>query len=200
MTEAFSKRIYTVSAFRRDVEELVANMDEFRAARRAGRISPAFAERIMLTVTAVNGCRYCSYAHTRMALEAGVPPEHIQNIAEGKLGELPPEEAVALVFAQHYAESRGSPDSEAWQRLVKAYGSDAARDVLANARMIQVGNLMGNTFDALLSRFRGRPAAGSSIWQELGVLLGALVIIPWAMVKSALSHRARQSGVTTAQG
>jgi AhpD family alkylhydroperoxidase len=200
MTETFNKRIYTVSAFRRGVEELVAHMDELREARGARRVSPIFAERIMLAVTAVNGCRYCSYAHTRMALRTGVPAEDIESIAEGELGRLPPEEAVALVFAQHYAETGGKPDAEAVQRLVDAYGPDAARDILANARMIQVANLIGNTVDALLSRLRGKPAAQSSVWQELGVILGAFVFIPWAMVKRVFSRRTKQSEIAAARG
>ena len=40
-------------------------------AKKNKELSPDFIERIMLAVTEVNGCAICSYAHTKMALEAG---------------------------------------------------------------------------------------------------------------------------------
>jgi AhpD family alkylhydroperoxidase len=186
---SFQKRVYTVAAFRQDIADALAHMDEFRAAYRSGRVSRAFAERIMLAVTQVNGCRYCHYGHTRAALRAGVPPEDIRHLVEGELGRLPSEEVVALTFAQHYAETAGNPDPEAWQRLVDTYGPDTARDIVAFIRMITIGNLAGNTLDALLSRLQGRPAAGSSLGQELGVVLGAGVIVPVEMAKNMLPAR-----------
>jgi hypothetical protein len=48
-------------------------------------------------------------------------------------------------------------------------------------RMITFGNLLGNTFDAILSRFSGKPAQGSSLWSELGVLLGAIWMPPFRL-------------------
>ena len=38
-------------------------------------LSPAFRERLMLAVTAVYGCRYCSFAHAREAISKGVSQE-----------------------------------------------------------------------------------------------------------------------------
>ncbi|NCP16180.1 hypothetical protein GW866_03945 [bacterium] len=56
--------------------------------------------------------------------------------------------------------------------------------------MITFGNLFGNTFDALLSRLAGKPAAGSSVWSELGVILGGFVIVPFGII-SRLFNRLR---------
>jgi AhpD family alkylhydroperoxidase len=158
-----------------------------RAAARGGRVSKAFAERIMLAVTQVNGCRYCHYGHTRAALRAGVSEAEIRSLTLGALDQLPAEELVALVYAQHFAESGGRPDLEARQRLQETYGPETARDIMAYIRMIMMGNLLGNTFDALLSRLARRPAAGSSLGQELGVLLGAFVFIPAGLLRRAVS-------------
>ena len=41
------------------------------------QLSEHFIERIMLAVTEVNGCAVWSYAHTKMALEAGMTNEEI---------------------------------------------------------------------------------------------------------------------------
>lgn len=96
----------------------------------------------------------------------------------GEVGTFPEEETVALTFVQHYAECRCHPDTAALQRLAESYGLDAAQDILAYLRMLTFGNLFGNTFDALLSRFSGKPALDSSLWSELGVLLGAMWMPP----------------------
>lgn len=185
MPAHFNKRIYTVASFRAAVRDIFDHLDDLQAAARGGRIDRAFAERIMLAVTQVNGCRYCNWGHTRAALSAGVTADEIQRIMERDFGALDAREVTALAFAQHYAESGGSPDPAAWQRLVEIYGADGARDIMAYIRMITMGNLLGNTFDALLSRTVGRPAQSSSLWQELGVLLGSVIIMPAEMLRRA---------------
>ncbi|MBK8617179.1 MAG: carboxymuconolactone decarboxylase family protein [Anaerolineales bacterium] len=174
----FNKRIYTLPNFTSDVKSIFDHMDSLRSAARGGRISHAFAEKIMMVVTSVNGCRYCSYGHARAALAAGIPDSELQKIMALELGDFPESEAVALTFAQHYAESCCKPDPAAWQRVTSYYGEETANDIMTYLRMITFGNLLGNTFDALLSRFTGKPASGSSLWTEIGVLLGALWMPP----------------------
>ncbi len=174
----FSRRIYTPGALWRDTRELMRHAYDLHLAARGGRVSRAFAEKIMLAVTAVNGCRYCSYAHTRAALQSGVSRREIELLLGGKVGHAAPEEAPALLFAQHYAESCGQPDPEILQKLISTYGPEHTRDILIYIRMIMWGNLIGNTFDALLSRLRGLPAEHSSLWNELATLLLAVVLTP----------------------
>jgi AhpD family alkylhydroperoxidase len=182
VTVTFTKRIYDLPAFSADLRDVFAHIDDLRFAARRGRISKAFAEKIMLAVTRVNGCRYCAYGQTRAALAMGVPDAELQMIMAGELGGFPERETVALTFAQHYAESYCRPDPAAWQRLADYYGLETARDIQAYLRMITFGNLFGNTFNALLSRLAGKPAEGSSLWSELGVLLGGFVILPVEML------------------
>jgi AhpD family alkylhydroperoxidase len=184
----FNKRVFNITTFRAAMDDLVDHLGDLRAAMRGKRVSKAFSERIMLAVTQVNGCRYCDYGHTRLALQAGITREEIDALAAGSFDQSPGEETIALLFAQHYAESKGQPDPESWERLVETYGEDTARDILVYIRMITVGNLYGNTLDAFFSRFRGRPAANSSLWQELGVLFGIFVIVPVALIRR-LFHR-----------
>ncbi|MDY6875120.1 MAG: carboxymuconolactone decarboxylase family protein [Chloroflexota bacterium] len=171
----FSKRIYTPHSLLQDFRDILAHSREFRSAVRGKRISRAFGEKIMLAVTAVNGCRYCSYGHAKTALASGASQEEVDLLLSGEVGHVPPEEAPALFFAQHYAESGDDPDPEMIQKLVETYGQEKAQDILAHIRMITLGNLSGNTFDALLSRMRGRPAEGSSLGNELATL--ALLVL-----------------------
>jgi AhpD family alkylhydroperoxidase len=150
--DGFRKRFYTPRTFVRDLRRIGASMHDFRETARSGRVSRSFAEKIMLAVTAVNGCRYCAYGHSRWALDAGVEPAEIERLLASELGEFPEEEAVALVFAQHWAETGGAPDPEAEQCFRAYYGDRVSDDILSWMRMIQMGNLLGNTFDAVLWR------------------------------------------------
>lgn len=183
MNASFQKRIYSFPAFRADVEQIFDHIDDLRQATRGGRVDKAFAEKIMLVVSCVNGCRYCCYGHSKAALTAGVSESDLQKLLALDLGTFPVNEVVALTFAQHYAEANGKPDATTWQRMVNYYGEDTANDILAYLRMITFGNLLGNTFEALRSRMTGKPAPNSSLRGELSVLLGAVWMPPYRLIR-----------------
>lgn len=153
---SFNKRSYTPRTLVADLRGVLAHMPEFIETARAGRVSRAFAEKIMIAVTAVNDCRYCARFHTGMALKEGIPPDEIRKILSGEIGDFPEEEAVALAFAQHWAETAGDPDPEVERRFRDYYGPEISADILNWMRMIRMGNLMGNTLDAVLWRLRIR--------------------------------------------
>jgi AhpD family alkylhydroperoxidase len=175
---AFNKRSFTLATFAAGVRDLFTHLDDLRAAIRQHRVSRAFSERIMLTVTQVNGCRYCSYAHARMALKAGIKEVELRQLISGDFEYAPAYELVALTFAQHYAEQRDRFEPFAWQQLIEAYGDQTARDILAYIRMITFANLIGNTFDAVMSRLSGRPAPNSHFLEEISVLVFTIALMP----------------------
>jgi len=115
-------------------------------------ISPAFRERLMLAVTAVDGCRYCSYFHAKQALKSGLTPEEISRLLSGDVDNCPEEEAVAVIYAQHWAESDAHPDPEAVRKLQQTYGVEKTESIHLMLRMIRLGNLLGNSWDYLLYR------------------------------------------------
>jgi AhpD family alkylhydroperoxidase len=150
--QGFDKRFYTPRSFMRDLRGMIARRSEIRETMQSGRVSRAFAEKIMMAVTAVNRCRYCAGYHTRLALREGVPQDEIARILALELDEFPPEEAVAMAFAQHWAETEGQPDAEAERRFRETYGPQVSADILNWMRVITMGNLLGNSWDALLWR------------------------------------------------
>jgi AhpD family alkylhydroperoxidase len=135
----------------------------------------------MLAVTAVNGCRYCTFVHNKLALEHGCSPEEIQDISHFNYAGLNQDEIIALAFAQHYAESRDSPSRDALKRLWQYYGKDKARDILNNIQLITVGNLTGNALDAFKSRLRGVPPEHGSFGFEFIVYLIGLPVTRFIM-------------------
>jgi len=171
-----AKRIYTVSSLLRDMRGILTCPPASSRSERS--VNSSFSERIMLAVTGVNDCRYCSYGHAKRALECGVTQEEIELLLGGDFGRVPPAEAPAILFAQHYAESGGNPDPDAIRTLEETYGKRTAEDILFRIRMITLGNLTGNTFDALLGRVRGRPAGDSSLWGELAVFVLLVLGMP----------------------
>lgn len=115
-------------------------------------ISPSFRERLMLAVTQVNRCRYCSYAHAREALSKGISQQEIEALGNGMFEASPPEEVPALLYAQHWAETDGNPEPAVRAQVVARYGEQAVGLMELAMRMIRAGNLSGNTFDYLLHR------------------------------------------------
>jgi AhpD family alkylhydroperoxidase len=147
----FRKRSYTSAReFVNDALYLVRNVRGLSRVNSGGLISPAFRERLMLAVTAVYGCRYCSYLHARQGLRSGVSQQEAAALLAGSLEVCPPEEAVALLYAQHWAESNTNPDAEAAQRLEHTYGTEKAKAINLVLRMVRVGNLAGNLWDYCL--------------------------------------------------
>ncbi len=100
----------------------------------------------------MNGCRYCAYAHARMALAAGVAQADVDAMARGSLGGSPPEQVPALLYAQHWAETDARPDPAVRERILETYGQAKTEAIELSMRTIRVGNLAGNTWDYLMYR------------------------------------------------
>jgi len=168
----FKKRVYNNrSDFFNDLSFFFKNIPNFIKSIYKKRINAAFREKLMVAVSAVLDCKYCSWLHTEIALSKGVGREEIKKILGKEMGKLSEDEAIALIFAQHYSEMGGRPEKEAEERFYKYYGKERARDILNYIRAIYFGNLAGNTVDALLSRIKGKPAEESNIWSELIIFL-----------------------------
>jgi AhpD family alkylhydroperoxidase len=149
----YYKRTYrNPREFFSDMFFLLKKSGRIRDLRRKKILSGAFRERLMLAVISVYGCRYCSWAHAREALRSGVNQEEIARLSKGSIDSCPEEEAVAVLYAQHWADSDTKPDHEAIQRLQETYGIEKAETIDLVLRMIRVGNLTGNTWDAFLAK------------------------------------------------
>jgi len=145
-----------------------------------------FVKRLQLAVTEVNGCAVCSYGHTKMALRQGMSGEEISSFLSGDRNFIKPEEAKAIMFAQHYADSRGYPKKYAYDALVKEYGEKEAFIILSVVQIITVGNMLGIPFSAFQSRLKGKPYKDSSLFSELGKLIAGIFLLPIAIVHGLL--------------
>jgi len=171
----FTKRTFNFRSFMKTMQIILRNRKKFVDTMQSKRIGSDFSERIMLAVTAVNGCRYCEWGHTKMAIESGCTDEEIKYILNLDFQGLKKDEITALAFAQHFAESKENPSKKALVNLAKVYGPQKAEDIINFCIMITVGNLLGNTIDAFDSRINGiQVIDGSFLFEFLVYLIGGL--------------------------
>jgi len=149
----FNKRTYgSAREFFSDSWFAIRNTKRLKEVTDKGLISTAFRERLMLALTAVDGCRFCSYIHAKQAVKSGLAPKEISQLLLGDVDNCPEEEAVAVIYAQHWAESDAHPDPEAARKLEETYGIEKAGAIHLVLRIVRLGNLSGNSLDYLLYR------------------------------------------------
>ncbi len=111
-------------------------------------IQRSFGEKIMLAVTGVNQCRHCSFLHSQLSLEQGISADEITDLLAGNFDNIHPDEAPAVVYAQHWADTSGRVSDDARQRLQSFYGPEKTKQIEAYIRTVYFGNMSCNTRDA----------------------------------------------------
>ncbi len=151
MQKSFNKRLYSSpGAFIRDIKYLLQRRKKIKVLMQGEMIDLAFRERLMLAVTRVNDCRYCSAYHTRLALSAGISQLELGGMTTQTFEHSPTEQQAALLYAQHWAESDAQPEPEARRLFLEQYGEETSELIELSLRMIRVGNLTGNFLDYIL--------------------------------------------------
>lgn len=191
MEQILYKKQYWVKEF---YDVLIKGLRTYKFLKRCEKnheLSKPFIERIMLAVTEVNGCEVCSYAHTKIALEQGMDEQEIKQLLSGDTSEVPSEEGKAIMFAQHYAETKGHPSRESWEQIVSTYGAQTAMGILGAIRMIMIGNSYGIALSAFKSRIKGQPIEQSNVSYELRMMLSLIPLLPTAIIHASLLHLLR---------
>lgn len=182
MGQVLYKNIYSLKEGYLSLYKGVRTARYLSKAKKNKLMSSQFIERIMLAVTEVNGCEVCSYAHTKIALEQGMSNEEIQMLLSGTTENIPRDEMKAILFAQHYADTRGNPTEESWMRIVESYGEKKALGILAAIRMIMIGNVFGIPLSGLRTRLKGKPSGKTNIFYELMMILSFPFLFPLALL------------------
>jgi AhpD family alkylhydroperoxidase len=117
-----------------------------------GGLTPALRERLMVAAAAVYGCRFCSWLHTREALRIGIDKEELARLTGGIIEGCPEEYSIAVLYAQHWADSNAHPSPEAVHRLEETYGIEKAKLVNVVLHPIRLILFMEDLWDSFLSR------------------------------------------------
>ncbi len=187
MKQQFNKRLFTLKEFTKIVNLATYSILKYRKERKL--ISKSYEHHIMLAVTEVNGCKVCSYAHTKQALESGSSKEEIAGFLSGDLSNSKEEEIIGLLFAQHYAYADGNYDKQIFDKLVEEYGIEKAYGILANIRLIMMGNAYGIAYGCLKERLSRRKVKGSKLITELMTLASIVVLLPVLLIKNLFTKK-----------
>lgn len=179
----FRKRIYTAAEFARDAWGVGRSGAVLAGVYGARTLSTEQRERVWLAVSGVNACRYCLFVHGAWARSAGLSAREIDDLTHARPDPDARADEAAVTYVQALAERdfRGVPaELVTWYQ--ETYPAAVRARIEAVARMANLSNRTGNTFDALLSRLGGAAAPGSQVVDELVVsaafLAAAAVITP----------------------
>ena len=145
-------------------------------------VSQDLTKRLELAVTEVNGCAACSYQHTKMALNQGMSNEEISSFLSGGSTFIQPAEGKAILFAQHFADTKGYPKKYAFDVLVDEYGAAESEVMLAAIQIMIMGNMYGIPLSAFQSRIKGKPFKDSKLTYELGMMFFGILVLPIALL------------------
>ncbi|MDG6221144.1 MAG: carboxymuconolactone decarboxylase family protein [Candidatus Thermoplasmatota archaeon] len=158
LKQGFPKRRYaSPSELLDDVIFLAKNARRLRRALGGAAIPKKTREKLMLAVTGVNGCKYCSFGHTMTALKQGISPQEAKELLDGKLTTVGGRWDRAILYSQHWAETGGKTDPEAEEAFSRFYEPSEADELRLLIRAINFGNMVGNTWDYVAWRItRGK--------------------------------------------
>ena len=149
----FPRRIYSFKGLGKDLWEVAGHSGLAIKTMWGKTISAQFRQRLMLAVTGVNGCRYCSWLHTKEALRTGLSIEEVRYLLGGSFEDVPENEMKAILYAQHWADTNANPDPSIRKALIETYGEEKVKVIEMALLLIRIGNLTGNSSDYLLYRF-----------------------------------------------
>jgi len=195
----YDKPVWTLSDLLAELPRVPGQLRSVAPTLTGGLLSNALRERLMLTVAAENRCRYCQLAHAAFGQAAGLTPDEVAAIlSDHEQAGRPEGERLAQAYVQDLAR-RGfaSRDDSLRSRLGDHYDERTVEAIEATARLMNLANRFGNTFDAALARLRGRCDSSSAGLGDLALLsplfvAGAAVVAP-AYLSAELLARLRRS-------
>jgi AhpD family alkylhydroperoxidase len=185
----FTKRTFTLPLLLQSLGAALVTLPVLLLAYFMPATSRALREKVMLGVTSVNDCRYCSWAHTGLALANGIDLDELTHLLDhGSFGNVTGREATAILFAKHYADTVRHPSEEALAAFSKEFTAYERAEIMAYIHFIYYSNLSGNSADAWLARLSGRKVANG---HPLPEAVAALIAAPILFIGSLIARKVR---------
>ncbi len=186
----FKKRTITAPQLAGRLASLVPELGTMYRVWVKQEVDPGFREELMLAVSRLNGCRYCSWGHHEWAQISGVSNEELAQLEQLDPSGFDRRKWVAISYVRALVKGdfeRVQPELR--RAMQHKYSPREIRQIELIANVMDVGNRGSNTFDAMLSRFKGVPAADSRIVDEV-ILSGMfLAIAPVVLVYLARASK-----------
>ena len=131
----------------------------------------------MLTVAKLNDCRYCSWGHHEWAHTAGISEEELAHLEDMDPEFFDRRKWIAVSYVRAFVSGKfGSVPRELRKEMRENYTAHEIKEIELVTRIMDLGNRGANTWDSMLSRLKGQPAADSHIIDE-AVLSGAFLTV-----------------------
>jgi AhpD family alkylhydroperoxidase len=181
-----AKRTLTRDNFFRTIGNCIASSPVLIRSFVRPRIPLVLREKLYLAVTSINECRFCQWGHTHWALAHGLSLEEVNQMLGTEaiaLEAMNQAEAVAVLFARHYAEQLDRFDPASVENLRGYYSDPQVKEILAHVRFITLTNLSGNTVDAFLGRFHNPAQPVGAFQFVIGAVLAPILLVIVSLVK-----------------
>jgi AhpD family alkylhydroperoxidase len=177
--QRFTKPTITPLGFLQDLAAIATEGSTFSKVWVKRELDPAFRETLMVAIARMNDSKYCSWAHHEWALIEGVSEDELAHVEQGDTSGFDERTKVALTFVQELVASRFGKVTAATNRAMDAhFTSEEIEELALVARVMDFANRSSNTFDALISRLGGKPAAKGSPLDEVVMSAAFLAAVP----------------------
>ncbi len=188
----YRKRTITAREFIGSMCSLVGDAPTIYGIWGKHELDPGFREELMLAVAKQNDCRYCSWAHQEWATVAGIPDEELAQMEQVDPEGFDRSKWVAISYVRAYVAGKfGSVPRELHQEMRDNYTAHQIKEIELVARIMDIANRGANTWDAMLSRLKGNPAADSHILDE--AVLSILCLTTAPVVVAYLAYASKRS-------
>lgn len=175
----FRKRTMTARELAASAVSLVPDTPTLYRVWVKHEIDPGFREELMLAVSKLNDCRYCSWGHHEWANIAGVPEEELASVEQMDPAHFDRRKWIAISFARELVSARfGRISKDLMQEMKANYSAREIREIILIAKIMDIGNRGANTWDSMRARLRGQPAAESRIIDETVLSAVFLTVAP----------------------
>ncbi len=149
INKEFKKRyLHTPKEFFHQIKMTMQLRKKIKNIRKENKLSKSFAKKIMLAVTGVNKCVYCTYKHATEALKRNINKDEIEKILKGEFENISKDESTALLYAQHWTENNGDPEPDARNEMINFYGKEKTDYIEFYMHIVNMANLISNTVEA----------------------------------------------------
>lgn len=101
----------------------------------------------------------------------------IKNVLSGQYDHVPNDQLIAILYAEHYAETKENPSSESLDRLLAEYGKDKAMCIQSICNVITMTTTLGITFAGFRNRLLFKKSY-NKFYREITMLLSMIAIFP----------------------
>jgi AhpD family alkylhydroperoxidase len=175
----FRKKTMTAKEFLRSTASLVPDAGALYRVWGKRELDPGFREELMLAVSKLNDCRYCSWGHYEWAHIAGVSEEELAQIEQMDPTDFDRRKWLAISYVRALVSANfGEVSADLMTEMRANYTDREIEEIALVAKVMDIANRGANTWDSMLSRMRGKPAAESRLLDEAVLSVAFLTSAP----------------------